>query len=398
MTNTYQAVFHLLRESLFDCSQEEDFNCSDWAAIYDEMKKQSVEALASCWLKRNPLPDSQLHAAWMKSCTRQQMNWIRVMVGQNHLLKLLEENHIPCVILKGAAASAAYPHPSLRAAGDVDILVKRCDFYRAAEIMENDGYVSTENPNLSDKQMIQYHWGYNKDNIHFELHRRLPCIEEKDDAFISLFEEGIDHREMRQIESFVFPVLPCYLHGLVLIMHVNQHMTTGLGLRQIVDWVMFAQNNDIESMLPLLKKTGMDKLAHCVTAIGQKYFGLRHIVDDAAQDLCDELIVYIMDNGNFGGKREKEIRRVDYFSSMKSPMKFLKKLQKRGMVRWKAAQKYKCLRPFAWIHGILGLVFYMREKEVTLGDMQKYQQLSAQYSGLHRRLNINRIVTLQKDK
>ena len=99
-----------------------------------------------------------------------------------------------------------------------------------------------------------------------------------------------------------------------------------------------------------------------------------------------------------GRKRGKEIRGVDYFSSMKSPMKFLKKLQKRGMVRWKAAQKYKCLRPFAWIHGILGLVFYMREKEVTLGDMQKYQQLSAQYSGLHRRLNINGIATLQKDK
>ena len=63
------------------------------------------------------------------------------MHWQNVLISLLEENNIPSVILKGAAAAMYYPYPSLRTMGDVDILVRRKNLERAVQLMEDNGYV-----------------------------------------------------------------------------------------------------------------------------------------------------------------------------------------------------------------------------------------------------------------
>ena len=54
------------------------------------------------------------------------------MVAQDQLIRLMEADQIECVIIKGAAAAMAYPHPSFRTAGDVDFLVKRADYEKAA--------------------------------------------------------------------------------------------------------------------------------------------------------------------------------------------------------------------------------------------------------------------------
>ena len=172
----------------------EPVEMNDWSAVFEEMKKQSVAGLPGDWLKKHPIPGA---AEWSRFCAAETAKWLRVMHGQDGLLKLLDENDIPCVILKGAAAAMAYPQPSLRAMGDVDFLIKREDFEKTADLLERNGYVLSH-----EKGHSKHHYCYKKRSVSFELHHRLAIIEDSDDRLISLFESGIENREIRTTEGF----------------------------------------------------------------------------------------------------------------------------------------------------------------------------------------------------
>ena len=168
-------MFDVLRASLWT---GEDVALPDWQPVFNEMKQQAVAALPGAWL-----PGHLEAAAWVSYCRLQQGVWVRVMHAQDQLIKLLEAHGIPCVILKGAAAAMAYPHPTLRSMGDVDFLVKRRDFEKAAALLEENGYALSH-----DKDSASHHYGYTKDHISFELHRRVPLIAETDEKWMDIFE------------------------------------------------------------------------------------------------------------------------------------------------------------------------------------------------------------------
>ena len=135
--------------------------------------------------------------------------------------------------------------------------MKRCDLDRAVKVMESNGY------NLEyAKNKNGHHYDYSKDKISFELHWRLEIIDDEDDKLLSLFEEGIDNRVFRQIDYYCFPTLPPVLNSLVMIFHINQHICFGLGLRQIVDWMIYVRTISADKwteLLVLLKSMDMER-------------------------------------------------------------------------------------------------------------------------------------------
>ncbi len=367
-----ERIFQILSASLFT---DEDIEIKDWYSVFIEMKYQSVAALPAVWLKKHPIPEA---AVWNNYCTVQQGQWIRIMYGQDQLLNLLDQNKIPCVIIKGTAAAMAYPHPMLRTMGDVDLLVKRVDFERAAILLESKGYKL-----IHEKNIAGHHYGYSKDRISFELHRRLAIIQDSDEELLSLFERGIDNREYRKVGGFSFPVLPDHLNGLVLLFHIDQHLRTGLGLRQIIDWMMYIDKlpEDIwaNKVLPVLRKTETEKLALTVTATCQKYLGLKTIVEDVDNLPCDELMNYIFENGNFGQK-QSVAEKVAFLSFLIADKKSLfHRLQTGGLTHWKAAKKYKVLKPFAWLYQAFRYVRILKKnnvkkKEISLQTKKGLEQ------------------------
>ena len=324
----------------------------DWSAVFDEMKAQAVAALPGEWLKAHPVSPS-----WLSYCALQQGNWVRVMHEQGELCRLLEENGIPAVIIKGAAAAVYYPHPSLRSMGDVDVLVKRADHARAASLLEANGYALTH-----EKGSVSHHYCYSRNNISVELHRRLGGLDDANEALLSRFENGIENRTWKTVEGFRFPMLPPVLNGLALIFHINQHLRSGLGLRQIIDWMMYVNSRtaeEWEQLVPLLRAAGMERLALTVTAMCQKYLGLRRIT--AADGLpVDDLMAFIMQKGNFGRKAGFDGQMESFALLYAKPGAFFRRLQLGGLCRWKAAKKHRVLRPFAWLYQgfrVLGELF-----------------------------------------
>lgn len=365
--------FSLLRNSLFPVQEviiPDDIN---WEEIYEEMKAQAVAALPMRWLKDHPFSNRDLYEKWFSFCTRQQVFCIKLMSEQSRMLDLLEKHDIPCVIIKGTAAGMAYPNPFLRGSGDVDFLVKRCDYERTADILEENGFVLTHK-----KDPRKHHYEYSKNGICFELHRRMAIITESDERLLSVFEKGIANRKIYTIGNFHFPVLPPELNGLTLIFHINQHLRKGLGLRQIIDWMMYVDNLPASTwenrLRPILRETGMEKLALTVTAMCQKYLGLRTLVQDPDIYPCDTLMDLILERGNFGKKSGKDEKVALVFFDIASPVRLMRHLQRGGMARWRMAREHKALRPFAWIYEIGSLSLDLFRTRMTPREFLKQRQ------------------------
>ena len=350
-----------------------DISDIDWASVYDLMKAHTVEILPYEWLNANPFSDSEVYTRWMKSCIVQKVQWIRLLNAQRELLSLLAEHNIPCVIIKGTAAAMAYTHPSYRAVGDVDFLVKRCDYRKAAEVIRANGY--------KEVSEIDHHISFRKHGVMFELHRRLPVVDDANEDVLTLFESGIDNREIANIGSDAFPVLPSYLNGLVLIFHINQHLRAGLGLRQIIDWMMYVDKADQETMdklMLLLRQTGMERLANTVTAACQKYFGLRKGINDSNEKYpCDTFVEYIINQGNFGRADENPYAKT--FLRLQNPKELFTFFDQHGVRHWPASKRLIFLRPFAWIYGAGRIGLISISKKLKLGDLWHQYRKSCEY-------------------
>ena len=356
-----QEVFELLKASIFT---NEDLVLEDWEQVFLEMTKHTVASLPGDWLKTH-LPEAD---NWRKFCILQQGNWMRIMYGQNQLISLLESYNIPSVIIKGAAAAMYYPFPYLRTMGDIDILVKREDIDKAAALMEENGFILTY-----DKDHVDHHYNYRKDGIDFELHRKIPVVDNDNEYLLSFFEKGIDCRELVETAGYKVPVFQTLLNGLVLIFHINQHLREGLGLRQIIDWMMYVNSlSDLQwiELYDLLDSVGMKKLAFTVTLMCQKYLGLRHVVDADKSLPVEQFKDYIMESGNFGIK-ERVIggNATSFFYSATENGGFFRRLQSGGLGRWKAAQKHRILRPFAWIYQTIRIIGIMIKNHISLKEI-----------------------------
>ena len=395
-------LFQLIQASLFT---DEDVTITDPQAVFGEMMAQSVAALPYEWLRKHrqmavdlgakPSSDEdRIFETWSRFCVRNTAQWVRVMRGQDQLLKLLQDHLIPCVIIKGAAAAMAYPNPMLRAMGDVDFLVKRENFERAAELLESSGYELAH-----DKNDEHHHYGYAYGGISYELHKRLGIVSEENEKLLRLFEDGIDSRVWHETGGLRFPVLPDALNGLVLIFHIDQHLRSGLGLRQIIDWMMYVHGLSEEvwnELHPLLKSTGHERLAFVVTALCERYLGLKTPVSglenacgEVEESVVDALLEHILEKGNFGRKIPSVDGKMEEVSLMATEKGgFFRRLQAGGMSRWKAARKHRILRPFAWIYQSFRIMGELAKNKVTPGKIAKNREKGLEQRKLLKELGL----------
>ena len=306
--------------------------------IYSEMKLHAIAGLpASCLSSLSLSPE--LEREWRQYILQQ----ITYNIQCNNVQSVLPIS-VPYIVLKGTSAAQYYPHPEFRTMGDIDIMTRREDFdYACKQLVDNGYHIVTD----VDKEVNLY-----KNGICIDLHRQFASMNNVD--YVKFLDDLIMSNITRS------HVLPDPINGLVLLSHVNQHLEGGLGLRQIIDWMMFVDKCLPDEKWPeffdLSKKIGLDKLAIVCTRMCELYLGLprRQWCANADEALCEQLMDYVLSCGNFGNKRTSDtVISENVFSYMNTPGRFLKLLQSRGLVNWKAVEKHKFLRPFAWVYQLL---------------------------------------------
>lgn len=353
----YSAVYSVLRSAIwgFDRYPYDYDETTDWEAIYTELRHQAVAGLAADVIVSSEALPVELKTKILHKTMKGIGFFHRVMTQQQELLKIMNGAGIPFVVLKGAAAAVYYPKPENRSMGDVDLIVLPWDFDRAAQLMLDNGF---EPLDLKHDR----HYEYRKNGVNFELHRYFSLTDDTSSAkaFDEMIFARIQEPRMRTIGAFHFPSLPELENGLVLLIHIAQHMERGgIGLRQIIDWMHYADQilDECfwhEEFEPAARAFGLQKLAVTVTRMCQMYLGLREEgiswCSGSDEDLCCETITVIMERGNFGRKIGKSSNTIQAIYEMKNIFHLPKQLQKRGEANWKALDRFPFLRPFAWLY------------------------------------------------
>lgn len=353
LTSSQIALLELIKATLFSYipSIPEDIN---WDEVFFEAKHHAVLGLAI-----HSAPKEESHK-WKDYVYQYVMHNMQILHSQKELLQLFDTAKIPLVILKGTAVAIYYSDLTHRLMGDIDFLVSHDQFESAHELMKRNGY--TVQYGESEDSI---HIGYLKNGIVFEMHRHYNILGLNIEEAIA---KGFDHRQNVSVFGCEFPMLPPLENGLILLAHIRHHLLEeecGIGLRQLVDWMMYVHENNREpgwrpSFMELIRKYKLDTLAGTLTAVCKKWLGMPDEIDWSADDVTsEELFDRIMANGNFSVKMDKEeLRdkpvRVAYKNIVLVGV--FHYLQYAGRKNWKATRRFWILRPFAWIYQLFRYV------------------------------------------
>ena len=316
---------------------------TDWNAVLEEAEKQTVLGIVA------PVAPNKVQREWLGRTSAVTANFVRILHYQDALCTLLRENGIPFVILKGTAAAIYYPDPSKRSMGDIDYLVPAEQFDRATDLLRAAGY------QVDDDPRTPRHIHVYRDGISFEQHRFFSSEGVDIERYIT---DGLGQTVVGEVSGITFPMLPKLANGLVLLGHMVQHLKSGLGLRQVIDWMLFVDRalDDAfwaDAFEKAARETGLDTAAVTATKMCQMYLGLSqefHWCAGADAALCKELMESLLSSGNFDRKRGKGSS-FESVSSNISRRGLFRYLQTAGEFNWKY-HKHKWLKPFAWIYQI----------------------------------------------
>lgn len=388
----FDTVLALLRSSLWGEARF-PFHApadTDWEAVYKELQMQTVQHLPVDILVRE---DPQRKGLYTVNAARNMMHWYRIMQVQQELCQQLQNAGIPCAIVKGASAACNYPKPSSRVMGDIDLLVAPEHFDRACQILSSDAKYVGEN---------HRHKEYRKNGVLFELHHAFSTLRDncKNAQLDSQLFYSVPYAKKFVIDSYAFSRLPTVEDGLSLLLHIDIHLESGLGLRQIIDWMMFVDKNMSDALWyaqfePTFNQIERKKLAVTVTRMCQLYLGLRNDISwclDADEQLCEELMDYILRQGNFGRKTQKGLNRtISVIHSSKNLFSFFKILQKRGQQNWKALEKFPFLIHFAWLYQIFRYLYYGLRAERPIELLKNALRTVDAKSSLMEKLGVSRM-------
>lgn len=331
LDTTYQIVLELIKASLWGYPAPSFVNQD----VYEEMKKHTLETLPAPILNALNMPP-ELRKEWKLVIYERIAHNVNCRRAQQMLLI-----SSPYAILKGTEAAKYYPEPKYRILGDIDVITSHEDYKKSLQQLIDGGYEL----NWEEEREV----ALQKDGITVELHRSFSILNDRERAmqFDNIIINSICTEHC----------LPDDINGLVLLEHINHHLVDCIGLRHIIDWMLFVDKYlTDEKWIDFQKKVnniGLEKLAITTTHMCEIYLGLprRKWYSEADKTLCDQLMVYILESGNFGNKRStgRDISE-NVFVIAHNPIEAFRLLQKRGEYNWKTLQKQSILRPFAWIY------------------------------------------------
>lgn len=287
-------------------------------SIIDESRVQTVLPTAYTALKKLSLECKDADSLFSQIIAKN----MRVEYAHCEIHKLLSENNIKYVILKGCASATYYKEPLLRMMGDIDFLVSPNDIKKADELLRSIGYTTNYDIN-SNGMHIEYR---RKDGLVCEMHRLVNGIPRNEMSSVvkGYLKDVFDTAIEINTSSGSLIVPDKFHHGLVILLHSASHIINeGIGLRHLCDWAVFvnsfSNNEFVATFQKPLKEMGLFRFAQLITLCCIKYLGVdkQEWVGEFDNDLLDDIITDILNGGNFGRNDITRYNQIKYISNRK---------------------------------------------------------------------------------
>lgn len=302
------AFLYYLQMGLFEKSNLPKPVATDWKELFEESRTQAVHGIVFDGIQiagDDDKLDDDLKNEWIQHIYYVISANEKLLFAQSVIDKIFKENGIDYVIMKGSSAAAAYRTPEMRTCGDIDVLVRNCDFEKSCGILKGMGYSSMD---IYGGHHIQF----KKNGVEVELHNRpggLPDGKIGDDIG-KYFENSIDDRVSGEIGSYIFPSFSVCTQGGSLLLHIVQHLqNTGIGFRQFCDYACFKHKYhdeiDERKLIELFNRFGIGDAARIIETFCNKFLD----ADECRYTEKDErtakiLLAELFDSGNFGVKKK----------------------------------------------------------------------------------------------
>jgi hypothetical protein len=349
-----------------------------WNEIYDEALAHEVHTLIYPILSDfSPelKPDNNLMSKWKRETFLSAAEQINHMEMISKVFTRFHEEDIPVIALKGLVIRDYYPQPELRTMGDADILVKNKDIKKAKKVLKEMGYCGGED---SIKHIHYYH----ETSLSLELH--WVITEQDDKKELSDFTEQVwkhaIHTNLCGVPVLALSTEDQLVH---LFIHALTHLrTSGFGLRQICDIVLFMEANDQSINWPLvmdmLNEYHIHNFFFLIINVCSQLF--QYVVPNEVQDnkchvpdtMTHIVIEEIIHSGVYGRRsyeQETSVRINKYIhvtgetvtkeaggNKFKNIILFVFPSHKKLNYQYKYAKKIPILLPIAWLHrGVINL-------------------------------------------
>lgn len=295
----------LLREALWGTPFDDCISAAEARQLIAQAEKQTVAGLLiDTLIKKNVRMDQQtVFEAYVRLEQIKRQNQT-INAAVTRFARLMDDEKIDYVVVKGQTLAVLYPEPLTRMSGDIDFLVS--DYQRTAEVLRAKWGVDLP------KRLLWKEFAFTYGNALYELH-----------TFLVDFGSRKHHRYWEQALAASTPasvqvggervsVMEPTLYAAYVFIHLFFHFIyTGIGLRHLCDWAImmhhYRDEIDKERLETLLKNVGLLK-AFCafgtilVDDLGMPDFPLA--LRDEDRKWQPRIMKSVLQGGNFGhGKR-----------------------------------------------------------------------------------------------
>lgn len=277
----------------------------DWQAFLKEALAQGVCAICYFCMDKNAIPE-KARKQWRAAAYYGIGACFRVMEAHSKVCKLLEENGVPTVCLKGYASAYYYPRPEYRAMGDVDFFVEDAYRTKARELLLANGY--------EEKDLKRHHdWLYYKHGISYELHFAISGVPrgKEGEPFLRALEGAVRERQWVKSKAGEIVIPSDFHHGLIILLHTASHLLSGgLGLRHLCDWAAFVNRFDDGEFRRVFQQEFESlrvwRFAQVLTAVCERYLGSKKNdwTGDVDADAVDKLMDEFLRDGDYDFNHE----------------------------------------------------------------------------------------------
>ena len=356
-------IVKLCKASIYDKVPEKPKVTLDWNYIYNKSVEQNIAGLlfvAVSRLEAEFQPDNKLMEKWNSAMFSTILTMSNRYNEFFRINKLMQDNGITFIGLKGCVVRNLYPVPELRTMGDFDILTQKKNLSRIADIFRSQGYAIED-----------YFFGINVDSAkaHWEI-------------FITTEEEiKVNTKKWDEIffgnqeENDICNTLkPTYFLAHMIIHTARHFMQQGAGIRNLLDIALyinkFRDDIDFKAIETICKEQNYFKIYCYILNSVNLYFDVNISNIIYSKVNCDKFIEYMLLNGVFGKNDNVLIRQIA-LDEDKDKRKWIRLFFPSVQAlknRYKYLRKFPFLLPIAWIQRI---IYGRFNKKVTFLQMFK---------------------------
>ncbi len=290
-------------------------NDTSFSGAIPEEEQASLAALAE---EHRTVPfvlpgfrNTSFYPAMLQKTKNMMQNYYQIDAFTRHTVSLLEENGIPCILLKGISLAACYPVPEYRKLGDLDLYINEPKaLEKAKALLEAQGY--KEEKELSDHH-VTYRYTFPKTGRSFllELHYRVVGMYQYEPANQTVDEvySPLRLKPIRQtINGFTYSVLPPTEYVFYMIHHMLKHyLYSGFGIRLLCDFVLYLKRYekeiDFSRIHQWCKASRISHLYEIILKTCRLYLDLPASIDpaiNASPETSEAFLIRILEDGDMG--------------------------------------------------------------------------------------------------